>query len=372
MDVPADNGRVKYVDVLKGFIIVTIVFLHIIFSSKGDAGSPAVPLQALYFGLIAFFLISGYYYRPDRGFKANTGKRFKQLFISIAICAVVLSIILFVWITILGQSPDLDDFILALQWGFGNNNLFASLDDPLSYPMCGAAVGYYYLWGMLFAFVIFYALADHVMDDWRKYCAVIAMLLAITCVETMYCRYRLPFCIHLAPISAAFMFAGAALAKFQIVEKIDLAKLKDVKYWCIFLVCLIGGFILVFLFPPGINFDLLYFGKYEGFSVFPYFFEAVMFFVVFLFISKFVSRIPLVSDIFTEAGKHTLGILLLHGFIASFIIAVFCPLTTTSWFPSDLTMMQRIPIALATVIICYCVCRFGPQFIKKIKDGSKE
>ena len=370
MEVPSDYGRVKYVDVLKGFIIITIVFLHIIFSKKADAGAPAIPLQALYFGLIAFFLISGYYYRPNRGFAANMGKRLKQLLVSLAICAIVLPVILYIWITLWGQNPGLDDYLFALQWGSGN--LCTSLDTAWVYPMCGSCVGYYFIWGMLFGFIIFYALADYVMDDWRKYGAVIAILLVIVCVQSMYCRYTLIFNCYTAPIAAVFMFAGAALAKVKVVERIDLGSPKNLKFWYPFVGCLIGGIVMVYLFPPGTYFDILYFGEYEGLSVFPYFVEAVLFFIVFLYISKLVAMIPYLSEVFKEAGKHTLGTLLLHGFVASFIIATFCPLTTTSWFPSDLTMMQRIPVAFATVIICYLICRFGPQIVSKMTDKSAE
>jgi fucose 4-O-acetylase-like acetyltransferase len=70
--------------------------------------------------------------------------------------------------------------------------------------------------------------------------------------------------------------------------------------------------------------------------------------------------------VFTEMGEHTMGILLYHGFVASVMMAVICPLTNESWFPADLTMMQRIPLAFATLIICYVICRFGPVVLKKV------
>ena len=211
------KDRLRSVDTFKGFIIIAVVFLHVIFSKHSDAGSPGIFIQAFYLGLMAFFIMSGYFYRPGRGFKANMMKRVKQLFVATALCAIVLPIIQYGWLAILGQAPGFDDYVLALQWGFGMNELFAPLGSPKVYPICGSAVGYYFLWAMLVAFVIFYAVIDHVIKDNRKLAAVIVILLVITALQCEFGRYRLLFFAELAPLSSAFMFFGVAIAKYDLV-----------------------------------------------------------------------------------------------------------------------------------------------------------
>ena len=81
-----DQKRLISVDVLKGILIVAIVFIHLVISrdivSTADAadiegytvGSESIGslvIQALYLGLMAFFVFSGYFYRPGRGFVEN-------------------------------------------------------------------------------------------------------------------------------------------------------------------------------------------------------------------------------------------------------------------------------------------------------------
>lgn len=137
---------------------------------------------------------------------------------------------------------------------------------------------------------------------------------------------------------------------------------------------LVCAAVLLILFPSGINFDILILGDHGGFSAFPYFAESFCMFIVFLYICIFISRIPGLVKVFIELGEHTMGILLYHGFVASVMMAVICPLTNESWFPADLTMMQRIPLAFATLVICYVICRFGSVLLKGVsgKAAKKE
>ena len=149
---------------------------------------------------------------------------------------------------------------------------------------------------------------------------------------------------------------------------------KDKRFWGVFILSLVCAAVLLILFPPGINFDILILGDHGGLSVFPYYVESFCMFIVFLYICNLISRIPGLVKVFTGLGEHTMGILLYHGFVASVMMAVICPLTSESWFPADLTMMQRIPLAFATLIICFIICRFGPVILRKVsgKAAKKE
>jgi len=221
----------RCIDVMKGIVIIGVVLSHIVISKYSEAGTPAFYLHVLYLGLMGFFLISGYFYRPDRCFLYNMIKRFKQLLLAVALCALLLPNIQYGWLAVLGQAPGFDDYVLALQWGFGQYQVFEPLPADLyhnrMYPICGAEVGYYFIWTMLTAFIIFYALADHVAKDNRRLAAMIIALLIITALGCEFGRYRLPFFIELVPIASVFMFAGAGMAKYGIAERIDSFRWKE-------------------------------------------------------------------------------------------------------------------------------------------------
>ncbi len=366
------TARYKSFDVLKGFIIFAIVMLHLIYTNHSTYGQPALYLQILYIGLMAFFVMSGYFYRPDKGFRNNIESRAKQLIIAIAICTVVLSVILFVWLAVFGNPSNFDDFILSMRWGFGIHNAFGTYDMTNTYPLCGAEVGYYFLWTMMVAFLIFYGLADHVMDDKWKVLAAIIVLLAVSFVWAEFVRIRLPFYAELAPMAAALMFGGACLAKLDIGGIIEGCEFRTKRFWLPLLICLVCGLGLMLVFNPDTNFDTMVFGYYGGYSAFPYFVEAVCMVVVYLYVALFVSKIPLLGTALSFVGKHTLGILLLHGFVAKMLIIPFWTVTHASWFPADMVFTERIVIGLATVIICVLICHFGPVVIEKVRKGRAE
>ena len=372
----SQSVRLGSFDVLKGFVIFAIVMLHLVFTSKETIGEqtvtePALILQILYFGLMGFFIVSGYFYRPDRGFVPNIESRVKQLVIAIAICTVVFTGILFVWEYAFGTCGGFDDILTSFQYGFGLNKAFMDPSSAIAFPMSGSSVGYYFLWAMMFAFIIFYGLADYVMKDGRKVIVTIIALLAITCVWTEFVHLRLPFFIDLAPMGAALMFAGAWLAKLDLGGTIERFELRTKAFWLPLIICLVCGAVLCFFFHPNIKFDEEIYGAYGGYSAFPYFLEAVFMVVVYLYIAKFVSKIPLLGKALAKVGKHTLGILLLHGFVAKMIIAPIWPITDTSWFPS-IPMGPRVAIGFATLIICVLICHFGPKIVANIRNKGKK
>lgn len=358
------------VDFMKGFIILVIVGGHLLVSSTGDSDAREMPIviQIFYLGLMAFYIISGYFYRPSVGFKTNMKKRVMQLVVALVICAFVLPILLFIWLSICGQTPEISDLFYAIGNSLYLTDLFTLEHPSPYYATCGASVGYYYLWTMLWGFVVFYALADHVMEDKKKFAITIVALIAATMVVALN-PIRLPFHMQFAPISALFMFIGAYLARLKLIEYIESLQLRNGKYWAVMLGCLIAGVVLCLFFHPGIQFDWYIFGDYGSWSVPIYVVESTLMFIAFLYMCKFLSLIPGLSNILRICGHHTLGILLLHGFIATVIIAPFFTITNTSWFPTDMSTMQRAIVFVITFVVCVLICRYGPAVVKKIRGS---
>jgi len=363
------EGRIKSLDVLKGVIILLIVLSHIVLSSDRDGGPSSLIIQTLYLGLMSFFMISGYFYRPQNGFLVNIKKRLVQLLVALVICIVVLTIAMFVWLTLLGYSPGLMDILQSFIWSPGGYLLlFESVNIPYHYPLTASCIGYYFLWAMMLAFIIFYALADRVIKDIRLSVITIISLLAVTVAICEFLPINLPLVAQLAPISAAMMFIGAVLSKYKVIEKIESFEFKNPRHWLGMVMTIVLLAVSVILFPPGTGFDLLYYGEYGGLSVFPYAVSSVLAFLSYSYLSMLVSRIPYLSDLLMMIGRHTLGILLLHGFFAKAIFATMHPLVTTSWFPPTATMTESLIVAAVVLVICIILCERFPSPLKSLYE----
>lgn len=369
-------SRCSSVDILKGITIIGIVLTHVVIRRTDGGGETPLFMQVLYLMLMVFFFISGYFYRPGNSFVHNMKKRVIQLGVAIVICSVVLPLIISVWLFIFGQSPadPLIDYFNAVLRSLNLTDLFEPVTTSCITPISGASIGYYYVEVMLFAFIIFYGLAKYVMDNWYRIAAVIIALLVITCLMVEFVGLRFPFFSHLSPIAAAFMFMGAAFAKLNLVDKVQSFEFRSAKYWLPFIVCLVCGVVLSILFHPGVGFDAFYFGSFGGMSVYIYFIEATLMFVAFLYVAALFSKIPGFTGFFTMFGKHTLGILLLHGFFIKMMMIPFFQMTDEMWFPGGMSIVQMALLAVGVFTACLLVCEFGPKVMKKMlkKEAAAE
>jgi len=384
--------RLKTPDILKGILIVAIVFVHLVIS-RSDAmsagGGPSVDpvvdpgaaeevvasvsvgsmaIQALYLGLMAFLMISGYFFKPGRGFVLNMRKRSIQLVLALAVCAVVIPIILYVWMAILGKAPGLDDLVNAFIWGFGLNGVFEPLDVFTEHPICGGCVGYYFLWGMVWGFVIFYALADRIYGNLKLSVAAMVALFVVTLLLKVFFPVKLPMYCQMGPVMAAFMIMGMILAEHRVVERIEAFSIRSSSSWLLFLGSVLAVVVLVFLFPPGLEFDYMSFGAFGGYSVFIYAAEALAMFVVYVHFSLLLSKIIGLSTAFNVAGQHSLGILLLHGSVATFMAVPFYDFTHGSWFPDEMGLVPSLAIAVATIVVCIAISVLGGRYIKNLRS----
>lgn len=371
-DEPA-HPRYRGPDVLKGFIIFAIVMIHIVMNSGQTMGpgEPMLILQILYLGLMSFFIISGYFYRPGTGFVHNIKKRISQILVALILCSFIIPIILWIWLSILGYQLDLGDYIDAVRSGFWLNNMFITPEAYHYHPYCCGFVGYYFLWIMMWAFIVFYAVIEHVIDDLRKVIAVIIVLLVVELLLCMLTDVNFPMGFKEVPMGAAFMFLGHILSRHSLIENIEKMELRTKRFWLPFLMCLALGVVLCLVVHPGLRFDAARFGNIGPASVFTFFVEGGCMCVVYIYLAAFVARIPVLSNGLEICGHHTMGILLYHGSVATAIFALIAPLTYDAWFPTvDFT--TRLAIAIATLLICLAICIYGPKLISAIRDRKKD
>ena len=366
------SSRLKSPDIFKGIAISFIVVLHLAISSKRDVGDPAPAIQALYLGLVGFFIMSGYFFKPGRGFKENMRRRSRLFLVLLIVAAAVLPMISFLWCSLWGQPTDFDDLVSCMTRTFALERTFVPFDERLPWAICGFSMGYYFLWCMLFAFVIFYAVADRIRDDARLGVLAIAVLLGITIAYRELFDFSLPMYANLSPMAAAFMICGMYLAKFDLVGKVESGAVGNPKWWGLFLGSTAILLVMVHLLPPSIDFDYMNFGKFGGYSAVPYIFEGVLSFVMILYISFFFSKIPVISTVFEKIGEHTMGILLLHVFVAKMALAPFYTFNDVDCLPAEFAGVARLVLSFASLFVSYLICEYGPRMLIRLGILGKD
>jgi fucose 4-O-acetylase-like acetyltransferase len=362
---PSQKNRVATTDVIKGVLIIGIVIIHLlILTGPFNARHAPLIFECLYLGLMCFFIISGYFFRPEKSFAENTKKRFKQLLISIVAATLILSTLFYLWMMAWGKAPSLDDLLWTFQYGLGLDDLWLDPWDCADKPICLVAVSNYFLWVMLFSFVVFYATAKRVISDKRIFAVALIALLVIQALLTGYFRHVLPFFIHLTPMGIAFMYTGAFLAKYRFIETIDALPLRDVKKWIPLPICAVATYVMVMFIPNKCSFDLMIFGDNGGLSVFTFYVESLLAMVFYVYACALISRIPLVRSAFTISGKHTLAITYLHGFVAKFMMVPFFTFTTASVFPPGLSKGALVLFGIVVVIVILVGCYVKEYLMK--------
>ena len=361
--------RIVTLDVLKGALMLGIILIHLFYLSDAHVSRPEssspIYIQMLYLGLMLFFISAGYFFRPDRGVVNNIKKRAIQLLIPIVVGLIVLPTILFGYLTVLGQAPTWEDLYPSYKAVIGGIHAFDSYSSTgIDIGMCFVYNGYYFLQLMVVAFVPFYILAEKVLDDPKK--LIISIILLITCTALLreFVDMRLPFYAQLSPLAAAFMLLGAALGRKGLLEWIEGASLKDVKFWALLIISLVAGAIVVFIFPTGTGFDMTYFGEYGGYSAYPYFIAASFTCVGLMVIGSLVARIPVLSNVLALSGRHSIALICLHIFIIKLMMAPFHHLSSVNVFPAVSTT-EDIIYWVVSVAVIVILAEYLPGIIKK-------
>ena len=367
-----EDGRLRSADVFKGLAISFIAVLHLAIAARARMDAPAPAVQALYLGLMGFFIMSGYFLAPGRGFGGSMRRRCRSLLLVLIVAATVLPLASFAWCCLWGQPTDAEDLLRCLIRTFAMELSFMPYDDTVPWAVCGFSMGYYFLWCMLFAFLVFYAVADRVRDDTRLGTLAVVALVALTATYREALDFTLPMYVNLSPIAAAFMICGMYMRERGLGGWVESGRVRSLGWWSLFLGS--AGILLamVHVLPPGIFFDRMSFGEYGGYSAFPYMVEGVLAFVTILYLSFFISKIPVLSKALEKLGRHTLGILLLHVFIAKMALAPFFAFDESSCLPTDFTGVARVLFSLSALLVSYLVCEHGPAVLDRLmKRGGK-
>lgn len=373
-DMVAETGRSKRIltpDVIKGFVITVIVLGHLLFLSPdgADRGETALPIQVLYTGLMLFFVISGYFYKPGRGYLKNVEYRTAEIVSVLIIAAIAFPLILIAYMACLGQSVDLSLYPQCILDTVGLGALFQPLSEVVyNWAPFGASTGYYYLMAMMVAFVMFYAVVDWALKGLKYLVATVLAFLVFQFVFAEFLPYYLPFFAQLSCMAVALMVFGAYLGKMHIMEQFEAGAWKTKMNLGILAASVVAVCVVAYFFHPGMEFDNCKFGYYGGYSVFPFYVTALLLIPFAFNLAFFVSKVPFLGKLLSIVGQHTLAILVMHCFVIKMLVAPFYPLVGGNgvWFPVMPTSVSVVAGLLSIAIITLISIYVFPRLLSKI------
>ena len=373
----ATNGRIRSLDLLRGAAIIGVIIIHILFGlGRGyDVVWRLNPTEFLYAGLPMFMVITGYLHRPGKTFSQNVKHRVVPLIMVLFVSTIVLTTIMYCYMYFLGY--DLEQY-----------NLFKDICEILIGKECFSVIGtdsfhsglvlapydisagFYYLQILAVGLLIFYAVVDEVIDDWKETAITILALLCVTAFYLATIDIQLPFSAQLGPVVAAFLLFGALLRRYNVAEFIENGY-RSAKYWLVLAVSLGVGCVFVYFFPSGMRLYNSTFGSYGEWSVFTFFILAISCGMVLWYIAALMVRIPLVSSFFILAGMNSIILFSQHMFIAKLITAPFYDIGTEYWITID-DLSIRVAVLIASIGLTFALMNIVKRLSGTLDENNTD
>ncbi len=350
-------------DVLKGFGAVGVVFIHVMTlgpTTTNSIGSTPL-IELFYSGLMMFFILSGYFYKPGVKPLDNIKKRAKQILIPFVVFCILLTVIMALYGDILGYHSEVSEVIDVIVKTLTSYAFMMPAEEYDAYSLI--SVGWYFLMAAFVGMVVFYIIADKALKNNRNFVITIICLLVITAIINFVTEgMMLPFRIQVAPLVAAFMLVGAFFKTKNVAEFVE-NEWKTRKYWIVLAIALAVGLSFAYFFPTGMKFYKDIFGDYLGWSVFTFFVLNVACGYVLWCLAGFISKVKPMTKIFGTIGRYTLYILVFHAFYIKLLSAPFYGLTKDCTFPSMPIWASAI-FGIAAIILSILTA-YAIQVIKK-------
>ncbi len=359
MDAP--KRRIESLDILRGAAIVGVITVHIMFGAgrSPDGMSDSLSIaEFLYAALAMFMVISGYLYKKGKDFKTNIMTRVLPILIVLAVSTILFTSVMYGYLYMLGYDLGGYNLLEEIAEVLIGKSAFqdihaAGYSAGLVLSPFDISAGYYYLQILAVGYLIFFAIADRVLGDWRKCLIAIAALFAVSGLYMEFVAIQLPFTAQIGPVVAAFLLIGALLKEYNFAEFMENG-FHTKKYWIMIISMAIIGMICIRYFPTGMTLYNSNFGSYGSLSVITFPIHAISCGIVLWFICVMLIRVPIVSNIFRIAGIASIVLFSMHMFIAKLISAPFSTIGTDYWITID-SMGERFALLIITLSILYLI-----------------
>ncbi len=369
------SGRIGILDLYKGMAIMGVIITHLVLLQNGTDGRTGDPLpvvQFMFSGLIMFIVISGYFYKPGKSYLENVRSRVVPLFVIFIVLTVVMTVLMYLYLMALGydlsQYSLIDTIVGAV---LGKGYAFVDFTSPEFLPYAEVPAPFfvtiqmYYLGVLCFAYLIFFALIDRVMDDWRKLLAAIVVLFLISSAYIEFVHLQTPFYIHMAPMFAGFLMVGALLKKVNFAHFLENG-LRDKQYWIGFLVAIICTALTLILFPAETDVTLGKIGNYGIFTVFTFAATSLSCGIAQLFLAAILLKLPIWNSLFLHMGKEVFPLYLYHMIVCKMLIAPFVTLGTDHNIP--LPFAEALIMAFVTIAVILVLTYFYRKFMARSSE----
>ena len=295
-------GRLDYVDIAKGFMILAVVLSHAWFADSDILG------DYLPFSMPVFFFLSGYTYKPGRGYWKNILKRVVALLLPYFLFCTVWNLFLPVYAGLVRQiSPFAFVPTKASLW------IAVLKADALNMSMCTPM---WFLVSLFTASILFFLVADKTRNSLLRTVIAMAVLVAVTLGIEMMKRAKgidpmvsgaLPWFVDLAPYAAALMLFGAWCGGKRVFEKLN------AKNIIIGLVLLAVSEALNRVFWGSARTSVAqYIEGGAWYGVLTALVIAVSGCIGTLCVSRLLQPVPILRQVFSWLGRNSLWILCIH------------------------------------------------------------
>ncbi len=292
---PDAGGRLHYVDVAKGMMILAVVFSHAWFANSDILG------DWLPFSMPVFFFLSGFTYRPGRSAGTNLGRRFVSLLFPYFIFCSVCNLFFPVYAGLVKRISMMSYSFLPSKGALWLAVLKAdALNMLMSTPM-------WFLAALFTASILFFALVDRTRESLWKTLAAAAVLVAAALAIDIVKKGTLPWFVDLAPYAAALMLLGAYFGGRKLYGKLSAAGV------IVGLLLLGAAEALNRVFPGSARTSVVqYIDSGAWYGVLTAFAIAVAGCVGTLCAARLVDLVPGINRAFRWLGRNSLWILCIH------------------------------------------------------------
>ena len=376
-----ENQRLRILDVYKGMAIMGVIITHLVLlqnGTTGKGGETSALVQFMFSGLLMFMVVSGYFYKPGGTYLEKVKKRVVPLVLIYVGGITAITLVLFVYMAALGYDTSYNPFLLiyhvimgkTMGYDIGSDEAIEACHILAPYDAC---VMMYYLIILALGYLIFFAIADRVLKDWRVTIVTVLVLLLISSFYIAYVKIQPPFFAHYAPMVAALLLVGALMAKYNIADILQNGY-KTKLYWIGLVISIVCAALCLVFLPAETDIVMGTIGTYAPFNVVTLAITSLSCGMVQMYIASLFMRIPGISHLFNAMGYNVLYLYLLHMMVAKMIIAPFVTIGTDVYIP--LSFMPALALAFGTIaailVMSYIYRRIKPMALERIRGGRAQ
>jgi fucose 4-O-acetylase-like acetyltransferase len=330
-----DSKRNKYMDISKGLGMLAVIIAHI--------GTGWVRTFFYTFHLPLFFIISGYFLKPQEQFGIFIKKKIKGYFVPYVCCSILLSVFQFVH----------DGYSMYSL----KNNLMAFLVQRRFTTL-------WFLAALFLSSILFWVICKICKENLIKTVCVCAVLSGIFIFYDLSGRKPLPWNIDTSFIVLIYLVFGRVLRQKELINRlVSLSSLKRIAAFAAFLGinigCSVGNFLLCH------NTYEMYEGRY---GVFPLtIIAACAGTVAVITLASFLEHLKIVEWTAGWIGKNSMAFFAFHQTIGITLMTDICKKIRLSKgiYTFVFDWKEQVLIFFGVMLICYVM----HLFFTKLKMG---